>query len=182
MRKLPIVFLILLLAATACNKDGSDQILINSDRDGNADELRQSADVLDEHGAAILSVYMGATGLDEGDLSDMMQAETWMRGEAAIENGFAGVLIDGVEEEGRAAAFAAWSGMVGNLNTGRELMSAQKPRKEIQAELAAVTEAKSAVDAELATAKATVEQSVIDAATIEARVRGSSRTRPSTPC
>ena len=109
---------------------------------GNADDMRHTADVLDEHGKAILDIYMDATGMSESDLSEMMKDETWMRGEAALENGFATSLIDsGQEEQSRAAASAQWASIFNAINGGKELMSTQKTRRDIEAK-AAETEAK----------------------------------------
>ena len=149
---------------------------------GNADELRKEAEVLDEHSKAILSVYQDATGLSESELIDMMADETWMRGEAAVDMGFASALIDGQAEEPElAAASAAWASMLSAIQGGNELMSTQKTRKEItgerdelQARLDALTQEKADVDARMVELEATVEagaEATVEAHAAEITVR-----------
>ena len=130
---------------------------------GNADELRHTADVLDVHGKALLDIYKAKTGMDEADIADLMDGETWMRGEAAVEYGLADSLIEDEQEpQERAAAHVAFAAMIENIKEGNELMSRQYTRKEIEAErdglkaevgtlTARVTELETASVAELAT-------------------------------
>lgn len=56
---------------------------------GNAADLRAAADVLDKHSATIASVYAGKTGKPEGEIRDLMRAETWMNATEAVALGFA---------------------------------------------------------------------------------------------
>jgi len=134
---------------------------------GDADDMRHTADVLDEHGKAILGIYMDATGKDEADIIEMMEAETWMRGEAAIENGFATELMEENEPESRAAASAAWSSMLNAIQNGREMMKV-RTRKEIedsvretQAQNEALTLELAGVKDQVAAVKAEVEATAI---------------------
>jgi len=101
---------------------------------GNADDLRHQADVLDEHGSALLDIYKNVTGKDESALREMMEDETWMRGDAAMENGFATHVIDETAET-KAAAALAWSAMFDAIQQGKELdMSANPTKKEVTAQ------------------------------------------------
>lgn len=54
---------------------------------GNAGQLRDMADQLDQAAESILDVYMTATveGVARDTIAGLMHAETWMRGEAAAE-------------------------------------------------------------------------------------------------
>lgn len=105
---------------------------------GNAKEMRQTADRLDECGQAIVDIYKDATGLDGVELESMMAEETYMRGEAAVSYGFAdSVIEDTNEQKNQMAACAQFAGMFAALTEGRELMSKQKTRKELEAELVA---------------------------------------------
>ena len=56
---------------------------------GDAAELRKNADLLDKVKSAIISVYAKRTGLPDTQISDMMDAETWMTGAEAMDLGFA---------------------------------------------------------------------------------------------
>jgi len=101
---------------------------------GNADDLRHQADVLDEHGSALLDIYKNVTGKDDSALREMMEDETWMRGDAAMENGFATHVIDETAET-KAAAALAWSAMFDAIQQGKELdMSANPTKKEVTAQ------------------------------------------------
>ncbi|QOY38562.1 ATP-dependent Clp protease proteolytic subunit [Anaerobacillus isosaccharinicus] len=53
------------------------------------------ADVLDKIRDSLVSVYVSRTGKNKEDLIVMMDAETWMSAEEAVEHGFA----DEVEED-----------------------------------------------------------------------------------
>ena len=56
---------------------------------GDAVELRKEADLLDRVKATIVSVYKDRTKRTEGEISKLMDAETWMTGKEAAEAGFA---------------------------------------------------------------------------------------------
>lgn len=56
---------------------------------GDAEVLRQTADVLDKVRDSIVAVYVDRTGLSAGTLTTLMQAETWMTAAEAVANGFA---------------------------------------------------------------------------------------------
>ena len=59
---------------------------------GSSDELRKAADTLDKIKDAILPIYADRTGLDEDEVQALMDAETWMSAEKAVELGFADVV------------------------------------------------------------------------------------------
>lgn len=62
---------------------------------GDAAELRRKADVLDEINDSVIGTYVARTGQDEAAIREMMDAETWMDGQAAVEKGFADILVEG---------------------------------------------------------------------------------------
>jgi ATP-dependent protease ClpP protease subunit len=72
---------------------------------GDAEEMRKMADVLDTMRTAILSAYRKKTGLEDAELIEMMDAETWMLGPAAIEKGFADTLLGSVHMANAVRAF-----------------------------------------------------------------------------
>lgn len=67
---------------------------------GNADEMRKIADDLDKIDESIIAAYVGKTGLDEADIIELMEDETWMTAQDAIDYGFA----DEIEESKQIAA------------------------------------------------------------------------------
>lgn len=56
---------------------------------GDAEELRARADVLDEHTKPIIKAYAARSGQDQQLIRQMMDDETWMGAETALELGFA---------------------------------------------------------------------------------------------
>jgi ATP-dependent Clp protease, protease subunit len=61
---------------------------------GEANQLRQTADVLDSIRDALVEVYVAKTGLDEEEIKSLLDSETWMTSSQAVERGFA----DEIEE------------------------------------------------------------------------------------
>lgn len=68
---------------------------------GNAEELRKDADLLDTIKRTLLTAY-GRSAMTDDEISQMMDAETWLTGADAVEMGFA----DELEEEVAMAACA----------------------------------------------------------------------------
>lgn len=64
---------------------------------GEADDLRKYADILDKVKDTIIACYTGKTGLDAGEVSTMMDDETWMTAAAAMELGFCDYIDQPVE-------------------------------------------------------------------------------------
>ncbi|MBS4191751.1 Clp protease ClpP [Bacillus sp. FJAT-49705] len=56
---------------------------------GDMHDLRKVADVLDTVKESIMNAYVAKTGLSLEDISNMMDAETWLSANAAVEKGFA---------------------------------------------------------------------------------------------
>lgn len=67
---------------------------------GDADGLRDNADLLDKIKTTMLAAYSEKTGLSEDEISAIMDEETWLTGAEALEMGFA----DQVEESVDVAA------------------------------------------------------------------------------
>jgi ATP-dependent Clp protease protease subunit len=61
----------------------------------NANDMRKFADELDVFKSGILSAYVTRTGMGSDELSDLMDAETWMDAEKAAELGFVDSVITG---------------------------------------------------------------------------------------
>ena len=70
---------------------------------GNKHDFREVADVLDGIDQGLIAAYVRRTGLDEKEISDLLDKETWMRGQQAIDKGFADALLE--ENENAKAAY-----------------------------------------------------------------------------
>lgn len=60
---------------------------------GNKNDLKDAATVLDEFDGAMADLYASATGKPAAEISKMMDAETWLSGQSAVDNGFATGLL-----------------------------------------------------------------------------------------
>lgn len=67
---------------------------------GNADDLHKMAEDLEKIDESIVEVYQQKTGMDPGEIKELMRAETWMTAAEAKEKGFA----DEIEQEKKLAA------------------------------------------------------------------------------
>lgn len=56
---------------------------------GNKDDLAHEIDVLDGIDKSIANVYEAKTGIDQGDLLNLMAQETWLGAKDAVDKGFA---------------------------------------------------------------------------------------------
>lgn len=67
---------------------------------GNADDMRQAADMLDTHDETLVDIYAAATGKTKAEIRTRMEKETWTKGGDAIAAG----LADESDDEGDAKA------------------------------------------------------------------------------
>jgi ATP-dependent Clp endopeptidase proteolytic subunit ClpP len=72
---------------------------------GNADQLRKTADLLDSISADIANIYATRTGKEVSEIRAMMKKETWMNAEATVENGFADEVLNYNKKDAKAEAF-----------------------------------------------------------------------------
>lgn len=56
---------------------------------GNADQIRQTADVLDKFDGILAATYSARTGLDVAEILALLEAETWMGAEESLQRKFA---------------------------------------------------------------------------------------------
>ena len=66
---------------------------------GNASDLRREADALDKIGESMVAAYLAKTGdaLTGETLAELLDAETWMTAQEAVEYGFADELVEAKE-------------------------------------------------------------------------------------
>jgi ATP-dependent Clp protease protease subunit len=67
---------------------------------GNADDMRKTAELLDNEKLSIIGMYQARVNLSEGKLGEMMSNETWMNAAEAVMHGF----MDQVDGNRRLAA------------------------------------------------------------------------------
>jgi ATP-dependent protease ClpP protease subunit len=70
---------------------------------GNADDMRQTAAVLDKFESELIGIYQTRSGMKREDIAAMLKNETWLNGPEAVALGLANVAI-GAEDESVAAA------------------------------------------------------------------------------
>lgn len=76
---------------------------------GNRNDLREYADTLEPFDSAMADIYAARTGHTEKAMAKLMDAETWIGGSAAVEDGFADELLasDQVKQDGGKAKASA---------------------------------------------------------------------------
>jgi ATP-dependent Clp protease, protease subunit len=76
---------------------------------GNRNDLREYAEKLEPFDEAMADIYAARTGAERKEMSKLMDAETWLGGTRAIEDGFADELLpsDQVEQKGGKASASA---------------------------------------------------------------------------
>lgn len=60
---------------------------------GTAADMRKTADLLEAVNGSICSIYAARTKMDPAKCQNMMDAETWMTGQEAVDNGFADKVV-----------------------------------------------------------------------------------------
>ncbi len=86
---------------------------------GNAEAMRETADMLDKVADSMASAYAERTGKSEEEARAIMRAETWMTASEAVEMGFADEVFGESREdepEDDEDVNAAWAGILGVFN------------------------------------------------------------------
>jgi ATP-dependent Clp protease protease subunit len=73
---------------------------------GNHEDMQKAIQMLDEVKESIINAYEIKTGQSRAKLSHMMESETWMNANKAIELGFADALIEDGKKAGEAFSFS----------------------------------------------------------------------------
>ena len=99
---------------------------------GNAAQLRETADTLDKIGDGIRATYAAKTKLSDEELTAILEKDTWLSADEALEMGFATEVIDGVEAQAsfdmaRADLPEAVRGVFAQANASREDPPADNP-------------------------------------------------------
>lgn len=64
---------------------------------GNADEMRDYAELLDKIEMSLVGTYMSRTGMSEDDVKSMLAQDTWLTAEEAVAKGLADEVLDAIE-------------------------------------------------------------------------------------
>jgi ATP-dependent Clp protease, protease subunit len=138
---------------------------------GTSDDMNKEASVLQSIGAEMAKLYADASGgkLSAKDAEKLMDAETWLTAEQAVEIGLADAI------EGKAKAFASIDKnrhAYRNIPKGLETMSTETPEAKpsfLDRIVASITVDTSAIKAELAEAQNAIVDAVAKIADAEAR-------------
>ena len=94
---------VIAMAGDEVNMSPTAQMMIHkawSVNQGNADDHEHEAKVLDSIDQSIVNAYSDKTGLKRDDILQMMQNETWMSAQEAVDKGFAdGIMFHNDDEE-----------------------------------------------------------------------------------
>lgn len=146
---------------------------------GSAEELRRAADTLDEIREAILPIYTDRSGQSEDTVQELMDNETWMTAEKAVELGFADVVQKAKAEQPKedeqedkvtnlmmanfafsmSATKSAMKDLIKKVNSERETQMNEDELKKAEAEAEV---AETATEAEVEEPKDEVETEVKD--------------------
>jgi ATP-dependent Clp endopeptidase proteolytic subunit ClpP len=66
---------------------------------GDADDMRETADMLDKVGESLIDIYHTRTGIDDKELRKLLDAETWLTASEAVAQGFADEIDEGAAPE-----------------------------------------------------------------------------------
>lgn len=66
---------------------------------GNKNDMRDTADLLDKIDSTIVNDYKKKTNLEESEIVDMMNAETWLTAKEALDKGFVDHIFDGFKAD-----------------------------------------------------------------------------------
>lgn len=88
---------------------------------GSADDFRTEANVLDKLQDGLLAVYVARSGKDASTLNDQINAETWFRGQEAVDAGLADTVV--ANKAGKKKAALAMPMLNSFLNTPQDLLT-----------------------------------------------------------
>lgn len=102
---------------------------------GNADIMREEAELLDKVDGVIAKTYMDKTGKDKKEIKKLMKKETWMTADEAKEMGFIDV-IDGEKEDEKAKAtlfdLSVFANVPDELKEGKKMPTARDMEKALR--------------------------------------------------
>lgn len=76
---------------------------------GNADDMQETADLLNKVDGVLVAGYAKETGQDAQQIADWMAAETWFSADEAVANGFADRIAEGAVKPANQWNLSAWA-------------------------------------------------------------------------
>ena len=107
---------------------------------GDSEQLRKEADLLDKLKSTLVNAYTRKTGMEQDQIAEMMNNETWLDAVEAVALGFA----DAIEEGVAAAATATPESLRARFDTFAKGMTAEEPKAPAEAEVIATVVSESA--------------------------------------
>jgi ATP-dependent protease ClpP protease subunit len=99
---------------------------------GDGPALRKAADVIEGISVTVGEIYVNRTGNDAAEIKALMDAETWMNGEQAVEKGFATKVVSRTQGETAAArALAQQFNLKAFQHAPAELKREEKPNASV---------------------------------------------------
>lgn len=93
---------------------------------GNSDELRKQADDLDTINQATMNAYLESVNIPEEELKTLLDAETWINAQDALEKGFATAIVS--DDAGAGINQSARKAVYNKLNEKKATV--EKPKEE----------------------------------------------------
>lgn len=97
---------------------------------GDYREMEHTAEVLKNINSAIVQAYVEKTGMDEKDLLELMDKETWLTANQALQYGFCDEIIKGEPAK-------ITNALVGNLSVSADMIEKARAEKDSQNKLKA---------------------------------------------
>lgn len=104
---------------------------------GNKHDMQERADTLAKFDESMVGIYAKKTGMDRDEITDMMDAETWISGADSVEQGFATQFLDSDELDDQKDAGAKYNSSLKEIDVA--LAKAGKTRSQRRALLKDLT-------------------------------------------
>jgi ATP-dependent Clp endopeptidase proteolytic subunit ClpP len=120
---------------------------------GESEDLRSTADVLDKMKSSMAEIYAARTGLSEDEVAKIMDNETWMTADEAVEKGFADKVYEGKSAKASMGACSQYFARIPKILTeqssavvlNKESEMSEEDKKKMEALEATVAELKKAL-------------------------------------
>lgn len=115
---------VILMAADTISMPENAFIMIHNPSGGawgGSEDLRHMADLMDKFQSSAVKIYQERTGLEESELVEMLDQETWLNGIEAMEKGFVDSVTDSVDIAAKSNAMSKhFKSMPTNYDNGVE--------------------------------------------------------------
>jgi ATP-dependent Clp protease, protease subunit len=91
---------VIAMAGDTINMAGNAMMMIHDPwtiAGGTAEDFRKQADLMDQVKGNLVSTYANRTGMNDGEIADLMSTETWMTAADAVKSGFADAVTEDLD-------------------------------------------------------------------------------------